>query len=100
MIVGVPLEDIAECLETRVDRLPHQGGHVGGGERFVLLLPGAEEVGVENDVGVENLTGEGIHAGRSHREAGVGGDPAEEVVTDVFGIDVVVIALVADLDGG
>ncbi len=70
---------------------------------FVFLLPVAQEAVVKDDVGVEDFARLRIHARRAHGEAGLGGDPAEEVVVDVFGIDVffprLVFAGLIDVDG-
>ena len=67
-------------------------------ERLELLLPEREEVGVEDDVGVENLPGVRIHAAGPIAKPALRGDPAERVVVDVFRIPVGVVGLLADLD--
>ena len=41
------------------------GGDAFGRERLVFLLPELQEVGVEDDVGIENLAGPRIHARRA-----------------------------------
>lgn len=69
----------------------------GSTEVFVLGFPKVEESGIEDDVGVEDFSGEGIDTRGAHGEAGVGLNPAEEVVTAIFGIDVT--GILTDFDG-
>ena len=85
----------------QIGRQPHSGhrGQGGGRERFEFLLPERQEVGVEDDVRVQDLARVRVDPRRAHREAGVGGDPAEGVVVDVFRIPVGVVRLLAHFDG-
>ena len=87
----------ARC-SSNVERAAGQRRDARRRERFVLLLPELQEVGVEDDVGVENLAGRRIHARRAHRKAGAGRDPAERVVVDVFRIPSGVVGLLANFD--
>ena len=65
---------------------------------FVFRPPKPQEVTVENDIGVEDLTGPRIHPRRPHGETRARGDPTERVVVDILGIPVGHIGLLADLD--
>ena len=69
-------------------------------ECLVLRPPGPQEITVEDDVGVEDLAGPGVHPGGAHGEARSGRDPAKRVVVDVLGIPVGGLRLLADLDRG
>ena len=62
-------------------RVPDQKG--------VLLLPVADEAGIEDDVAVDHLAGERVGPQARHRVAAVVGDPAERAVVGVFGVEVV-----------
>jgi hypothetical protein len=69
---------------------------------LVLLLPIAQEAVVKEDVGVENLARFRIDPRGPDGEAGLGSNPAEEVVIDVFRVDLIfplfVVTRLVDVD--
>src|SRR5262245_51600476 len=87
------------AVALQVQRPARQFGNPLGRERLVLLLPDLDEVGVEDDVGIENLPVDRVYTAGPHGEAGVGGDPAERVVADVLRVPIGVVRLLTDLNG-
>ena len=75
------------------------GSPVSGRVDLVRLSPVPDEIGVEEDVGVEDLARRRIHAAGTDGKSGAGGDPAERVVVDVFGVPRGVVGLLPDFDG-
>ncbi len=74
---------ISARYSFEIDRPAGQQRDAFRRERFVFLLPELQEVGVEDDVGIENLAGRRVHARGAHRKAGARRDPAERVVANV-----------------
>ncbi len=69
------------------------------GENVVLVLPRTQEISVEDDVGVEDLAGDRVHARRAHSKRRTCRDPAEGIVVDVFRIPIGVVGLLPHFDG-
>ncbi len=89
-----------ERLDRRILELESERGL--GQQAFRLLLEVAHHRVVEDDVGVVDLSREGVAAVGAHREPGAGHDPAEEAVPHVLRIEIlplVVVGLLADDDG-
>ena len=74
--------------------MPEQLGQGLRSHHFVLLLPIAQEAVVKKDVRIENFARLRVDPRGADGKAGLRCDPAEEVVIDVFRIDVFFVLFV------
>src|SRR6516164_3431121 len=92
-----PCPQVKECSQVvaATDRLDRAGGPEAGLalEELILLLVEADHRGIEDDVGVQDLAGQRVDPRRPHGKAAIGSDPAERVVVDVLGVEVLVLLL-------
>ncbi len=93
---GVDLAEAALDRQGRADDLAQRRDRAGAigdgrvaGQHGVLVLPGLDPGGVEDDVAVDDLAGHRVRAEPRHGVGLVGGDPAEGAVVDVFGVELV-----------
>ena len=86
-------------VALQVERAAGPRGNSLFGERLVLTLPELQEVGVEDHVGIQDLARVRIHPRGPHGKPGIGRDPAEGVVADIFRIPVVGVFLLPHFDG-
>ena len=87
------------AIAGQIERPASKHRYACGRKEFVFAFPGLQIVGVEHDVGVENLSRRRIDARRPHRHGSAGRDPTKRVVAHVARLPTGIVRLLPYLNG-